>query len=320
MKVLVTATSFKAEDNSPALQYSLDRLKTFADEIVFNPYGRPLVEDELAVLLPGCAGYIAGLDFVTKKALEAACTLRVISRYGVGYERVDIAAAHEKGIVVCNTPGANSQAVADLTFALILAVARKVPALDRDTKAGKWTRSIGIELYGKTIGILGLGAVGKAVARRAQGFSMKVLAYDPFINADYAQGIIITGFDTVIQEADIICLHMPLTGETWGIISGNVMKRMKKGAILINTARGGLLDEAAACELLKAGHLGGLGLDTYEEEPPHASPLFELDNVVLTPHSASHTAEATANMASMAVDNLITVLSGQPCSYIVGSN
>jgi D-3-phosphoglycerate dehydrogenase len=232
---------------------------------------------------------------------------------------VDLNAAKAKNIPVCNTPGANAQAVADLAFALILCAARKVPMLDRKTKEGAWPRSTGIELYGKTMGILGLGAVGKGVAKRAQGFSMRVLAYDPFINRQYAleHNIEVSGFEEIIAEADVISLHLPLTGETRHIISGEVMGRMKKGVILINTARGGLIDEWAAYEHLSSGHLGGLGLDAYEEEPPKTSALFEFDNVVLTPHTAAHTTEATANMALMSVRNLIDVLSGKDCPYIV---
>jgi D-3-phosphoglycerate dehydrogenase len=234
-------------------------------------------------------------------------------------DRVDIAAAKAKNIVVCNTPGANSQAVADLTFALLLCAARKVSVLDRKTREGQWPRSTGVELFGKTIGILGLGAAGKAVARRASGFSMKIMAFDPFIDKKYAEsnGIISEGFDRVTRDADFLCLHLPLTDETRHIISMDVMRNMKKGAVIINTARGGLIDEAAAYELLASDHLGGMGLDVYEEEPPRKSPFFELDNAVLTPHTASHTAEATAAMADMSVQNLIDVLSGKNCLYIV---
>jgi D-3-phosphoglycerate dehydrogenase len=315
MKILVTATSFKPDSPGPALE----KLKNFADKLVFNPLGRPLSEDELIPLLRDCDGYIAGLDFVTKKVLDPCDSLKVISRYGAGVDRVDLAAAKARGIPVCNTPGANAQAVADLAFALMLAAARKIPLLDRKTRDGQWIRSTGVELYGKTLGILGLGAVGKAVARRAKGFSMRVLAYDPFINQQYAeeQGIIVSDLDSVLEESDIISLHLPLDETTRYIINGRAMKRMKRGAILINTARGGLIDEKAAHELLDSGHLGGLGLDAYEEEPPSKSPLFEHDNVVLTPHTASHTAEAVFNMAAMSVDNLIAVLSGKDCPYIV---
>jgi D-3-phosphoglycerate dehydrogenase len=297
----------------------MEKLRSFADSLVFNPSGKPLSEDELIPLLDGCEGCVAGLDHYTAKVMENAPTLKVISRYGAGVDRVDMAAAKARNVVVCNTPGANSQAVADLTFALLLCVARKVSVLDQKTREGQWPRSTGIELYGKTIGVLGLGAIGRAVAKRAGGFSMKVMAYDPLMNKEYAEanGIVPADFDTVTREADFLCLHLPLTDETRHVISADVMKAMKKGAIIVNTARGGLIDEAAAYELLASGHLGGIGLDVYETEPPQQSPLFKLENIVLTPHTASHTAEATAAMAEMSVKNLIDVLSGKACPYVV---
>jgi D-3-phosphoglycerate dehydrogenase len=319
MKILVTATSFKPDSAGPAAQQLREFASKNSSELVFNPHGRPLSEDELIPLVQDCDGYIAGLDFVTKKVIDSCGALRVISRYGAGVDRVDLEAAKAKGIPVCNTPGANAQAVADLAFALALCAARKIPLLDRKTKEGQWVRSTGIELFGKTMGILGLGAVGRAVAQRAKGFSMRVLAYDPFINKRYAeeQGIIVSDFDSLVKEADVISLHLPLDQKTRHVINAEVMAGMKRGVILINTARGGLIDENAANELLRSGHIGGLGLDAYEEEPPGKSPLFELDNVVVTPHTASHTAEATANMAAMSVENLITILSGKDCPYIV---
>jgi D-3-phosphoglycerate dehydrogenase len=220
---------------------------------------------------------------------------------------------------VCNTPGANAQAVADLTLGLLLAAARKIPFLDRETREGRWPRSTGIELYGKTLGILGLGAVGRAVAKRGAGFSMRILAYDPFMDEAYARsnGISPAPFERVIAEADFLCLHLPLTTETRHIIGESAIKQMKKGAVVVNTARGGLIDEEAARTFLESGRLGGLALDVYETEPPEASPLFGLDTVALTPHTASHTVEAIAAMADMAVDNLIAVLSGADCPYIV---
>jgi D-3-phosphoglycerate dehydrogenase len=317
MKILVTATSFRADSAGPAAEQLRRFVADQGGEIIYNPCGRPLPEDELIPLLTNVDGYIAGLDFITKKVIDAAVSLKVISRYGAGVDRVDLAAAKARNIVVCNTPGANAQAVADLTLALILAAARRIPALDRKTREGQWPRSTGIELYGKRMGILGLGAVGKAVAKRAQGFSMEILAYDPYINTAYAEEnhIIVSDFDTLITGSDVISLHLPLTGETRRIINAGVMRRMKQGAVLVNTARGGLIDEEAAFGLLKSGHLAGLGLDAYEEEPPGRSPLFELENVVVTPHTASHTAEAAANMAAMSVQNLIDVLSGKECPY-----
>jgi D-3-phosphoglycerate dehydrogenase len=317
MKVLVTPASFKPDTGGPAM----DRLRSFADTLVFNPQKRPLSEDELIPLLNGCDGCIAGLDSFNRKVIESVSALRVISRYGAGVDNVDLAAANEKKITVCNTPGVNAQAVADLTFGFMLALVRKLPFLDRTTREGTWDRSIGTELYQKTMGILGLGAVGKAVARRAAGFSMKVLACDPNINREYAQanGIIPVDFDEIISSSDFLSLHLPLETATRHIISADVMRTMKKGAILINTARGGLLDEAAAYDALKSGHLGGLALDVYETEPPHNSPLFTLDNVIFTPHTAARTAEATAAMASLSVQNLIDVLSGKDCAYVVNT-
>lgn len=315
MKVLITATSLKPGGGSPAL----DRLRRFADEIAFNPFKRPLAPEELIPLLKGCEGYIAGLDYITGEVIGACGALRVISRYGAGVDRVDIAAAKSRGIAVCNTPGANAQAVADLAMGLVLSLARKIPALDSGMRQGRWERSTGVELYGKTMGILGLGAIGKAVAKRAQGFSMRVLAYDPYIDLRYAEenGITAASFLEAVTQSDAVSLHLPLTDKTRHILGKSEMEAMKPGAILINTARGGLIDEDAAYEMLSSGRLGGLGLDVYEKEPPEKSPLFGLENVVLTPHTASHTKEAAENMADMSVDNLINVLSGKPCPYIL---
>ena len=297
----------------------MELLRSFSKDLIFNPHVKPLSEDEIIPLLSGCKGYIAGLDYISRKVIENAPDLKVISRYGVGVDRVDLKAAKEKGIVVCNTPAVNANAVADLAFALLLSIARRVPVLNQQIRAGEWPRSTGFELYGKTIGLLGLGAIGRAVAKRASGFSMKIMAHDPFINLQYAEenGIIAANFDEVIKQADFISLHLPLVEDTRNIISKGAMEAMKKGVVIINTSRGGLIDENAAYDLLKSGHLGGLGLDAFEKEPPDASPLFELDNVIVTPHTGAHTAEATAAMADGSVRNLIDVLSGKECPNIV---
>jgi len=315
MKILVTPVPLGETSKSPSLQ----RLRDFASEIVFNPEARPLTESELIPLLSGCDGCIAGLDYFTANVIESAKNLKVISRFGVGYDRIDAEAARRKNIAVCNTPGANAKAVADHTFALLLSAARDVHTLDRKTKAGQWPKSSGIELTNKNLGILGLGSIGKEVAIRARGFSMNVFAYDPVIDNDFVKtnNIISTDFDTVIREADFLTLHMPLTPETKYVISSDVFKVMKKGAFLLNTARGALIDNAAAYEFLSSGHLGGFGLDVYEDEPPPRLPFFDLENVVLTPHVSANTEEAKENMARMSVQNLIEVLSGSQCRNIV---
>lgn len=315
MKILVTPTSLQPGSNSPALQ----TLREYTTDLIFNPAGRPLTEEELIPLLRDCDGYIAGLDFVTEKVIRSCPNLKVISRYGAGYDRVDIHAAKENGIPVTNTPGVNAEAVGELAFALALATARRITDLNNSTRAGKWIRSTGIELKGKTMGILGLGAIGKVVARCASGFDMKVTAYDPFIDEDYCQkeNIRNLSFEEIIAASDVISLHLPLNDQTRHLINESVIAKMKPTAIIINTSRGGIIDEAAAYQALAAQRLGGLGLDAFETEPPEHSPLFALDNVVVTPHTGAHTKEATNNMAASAVHNLIDILSGKDCPYIV---
>lgn len=316
MKVLVTPTSF----NKPENEEAKNLLESFADEVVYNPYGRPLTEYEVVNMAEGCDGYIAGLDFITKKAVESmSSSVKVISRYGVGVDRVDLNAAEQEGIVVTNTPGANSEAVADLAFGLLLATARRIPILDKKVRSMEWPRSQGIEIFNKTIGIVGLGAIGKAVARRAKGFSMKVLAYDPYIDMEYARenDIAVYEFHELLKKSDFISLHLPHIESTHHIINKQAIDELKPGAIIVNTARGGLIDEEAVYTALKEGKLGGLALDAFEVEPPERSPLFELDNVVVTPHTGAHTVEAGKNMAIMSVKNLMDVLKGRDCIYIV---
>jgi len=319
MKILVTPTSFSKDKPSEAGRL----LGEFADEIVYNPFGRPLAPEEILPLLEGADGYIAGLDHITAEVIQKApSSLKAISRYGVGYERVDTEAAAAKGIIVTNTPGVNSESVADLAFGLMISAARKIPALDRKVKGGEWPRTTGIELYGKVLGIVGFGAIGRGVARRARGFSMNVLAYDPFLDREYAknQEIRECSLEELIADSDFISLHLPLNEHTRNIIDRKALNMMKDGAVLINTSRGGLIDEQAAYEALKSGKLGGLGLDAFDKEPPGQSNLFEFENVVVTPHTGAHTAEAVKNMGILAVRNLIDVLSGRECPHIVNKN
>ncbi|PWJ48500.1 phosphoglycerate dehydrogenase [Faecalicatena contorta] len=315
MKILVTPTSLQPNKGGEALKV----LQEFSNDLVFNELGRPLTEDELIPLLKDCDGYVAGLDYVTEKVISSCPNLKVISRYGAGYDRVDIAAAKANGIPVTNTPGVNAEAVGELAFSLILSLARRIPYLNQSTRSGEWVRSTGMELKGKTIGIMGLGAIGKVVARCARGFEMNILAYDPYIDKTYCaeHNIGIRTFDEMIEEADVISLHLPLTDSTRHLINSDTIARMKPSAILINTSRGGIIDEDAACHALRETRLGGLGLDAFEIEPPTESKLFELDNVVVTPHTGAHTKEATENMAYGSIKNLIDVLSGKECPFIV---
>lgn len=315
MKILVTPTSMTPDHPSRALT----RLLNYCPDLIFNPSGRPLKGQELIDCLKGCDGYLAGLDFITSEVLSSCLTLKAISRYGAGYDRVDLEAAGRLGIQVSNTPGANAQAVAELAFGMLLSLARGITHLHEETIHGRWIRSTGEEMFGKTIGIIGLGAIGKRVARCCKGFDIRTLAYDPLIQEDYCMENQITPvtLETLLKESDFITLHLPLNDSTYHMIDHNAISMMKPSAIIVNASRGGIIDEDAAYEALVSGNLGGLGLDAFEKEPPEASPLFTLPNVIATPHTGAHTKEAAEAMADMAVDNLITMLEGGSCKYIV---
>lgn len=316
MKVLITPTSFQKPQNVQAKTM----IEAFADEVVYNPQSRPLEPDEILQLLDGVDGYIAGLDYITADVIsKAPASLKVISRYGAGVDRVDMEAAKARGIKVTNTPGTNAVAVCELAFGLMLSLARAIPRLDAAVKSGGWPRNSGTELLGKTLGIVGFGAIGRNLGVRAKAFGMNVIAYDPYFNTAFAtqHGIAQKSLDEVIAGSDFISLHVPLTKETKHMIDAKAIAGMKDGAFIINTARGGLIDEAAAAESIKSGKLGGIGLDAYEVEPVTDSPLLGLDNVVMTPHTGAHTNEAVAAMGNMAVENLINVLEGKDCANVI---
>ena len=314
MKILVTPTSFLKNPQAKAM------VEAFADEIVYNPQTRPLEAEEVIALLDGVDGYIAGLDYITDEVIrQAPASLKVISRYGAGVDRVDLEAAKAKGITVTNTPGTNAVAVCELAFGLMLSLARAIPRLDNAVKSGGWPRNNGTELAGKTLGVVGFGAIGKNLATRARAFGMNVIAFDPYFDAVFAaqHGVAQKSLDEVITGADFISLHVPLTKDTKHMLGEEAISRMKDGAFVINTARGGLVDEAAAAKALQSGKLGGIGLDAYEVEPVTDSPLFGLDNVVMTPHTGAHTNEAIAGMGIMAAQNLMDVLQGKGCRYTI---
>ncbi len=240
--------------------------------------------------------------------------LLVIARAGVGTDNIDIDAASQRGIVVTNTPDANTLAAAEHTMALLLAVCRNVPQADRAVKAGEWSRSrfMGRQLYGKTLGIVGLGRIGVQVAHRARAFEMKVVAYDPYVPDERARelGIGLVTLPQLLKTADFVTLHVPTTDATRGLMSEDNLNRMKRGSCLINCARGDLVDEAALAKVLKAGRLAGAALDVFQSEPPTGSPLLDLDNVVLTPHLAASTADAQAQVSLQIARQVIGVLSG----------
>ncbi len=233
---------------------------------------------------------------VNSALLEHARQLRVIGRAGVGVDNVDLHAATRKGIAVMNTPGANAVAVAEQTLGMMLAMARQLTRADRTMHAGKWEKKSlqGTELRGKTLGVIGLGRIGAEVARRAQAFGMNIVAHDPYLSAEVAEemGAKLASIDELLPQADYLTLHLGLTPQTINLVNAEFIARMKKGARIVNCARGELIDEAALCDALKSGHLAGAALDVFQEEPLKDSPLFALENALLTPHIGGSTLEA----------------------------
>lgn len=307
MKVFVSATSF-----GKGCPEVFDRLAEAGCEVSVNKLGRPMTEDELGEALAEADGFIAGVDRITAAVLARAPRLKVIARYGVGVDGVDLAAATERGILVTNTPGANTESVADLAFGLMLALARRIPFADRQVKGGQWPRLTGQDVWGATLGLLGTGQIGRAVARRAAGFGMSILAYDVCQHPEIAQlGGVYAAFDEVLAGADFLSLHLPLTPETRRLIGAEQLSRMKPTAFLINTSRGGIVDEQALLAALQAGRPAGAALDVYEVEPPVGSALVALDTVIATPHSGAHSFGAMRRMAEGAVTNLLAAFRGE---------
>lgn len=309
-RILATARSFCKSDG-PHHAY----LRDHDCEVDLRPPDHPYPADELASLLPGYDGVILGLDECSAAALAKADRLKVISRYGSGVDKVDIPSATRHGIAVTNTPGVNQIAVAELAIGLMFSVARSIPQVAHHAWSGRFDRARGWELTGKTLGIIGLGQIGREVAARAAGLGMRVLAYDPYLSSsDQAE---LVPLDRLLAEAHVISLHLPATPETRDLINAARIAQMRDGACLINTARGELVDEDALYDALKSGKLGGAASDVFRVEPPEGSPLLTLDNFIPTMHMAGTSRESVERMALLASENLVAVLRGDPCEYIL---
>jgi D-3-phosphoglycerate dehydrogenase / 2-oxoglutarate reductase len=296
------------------LHAALHRLRAAGFEVVFNPHGRTLSEDELIAALPGVAATIAGTEPYTDRVLAAAPQLKVVARSGVGYDAIDVAAATRHGLAIAMGFGANHDAVADFAFALMAALASKLLPYHTLLAEGRWQRSAHRPLWRATTGIIGLGRIGKALAHRCRGFEMRVLGYDVLPDDGFAHqhGVERVDLATLFAESDFISVHAPHTPETDKIVSRARIALMKPTAFLVNTARGGLVDEAALAGALAEGKIAGAGLDVFEVEPlPAASPLRRLTNVVLTPHCAGSNTDAIAAMADRCVDNVLALLDGR---------
>ncbi|MDR5693994.1 MAG: hydroxyacid dehydrogenase [Armatimonadota bacterium] len=255
---------------------------------------------------------------VTRELISTCPRLRVIGRHGAGVDNVDLQAATEAGIPVTYTPSAPTDSVAELTIGLIVAVARRIVGAHQAVCTGIWHREqfMGMELAGKVLGIIGFGSIGRAVARIAQAMGMRIVAYDPYVSR-WPEGVQPVSLRGLLERADVVTIHAPLTSETKGLLGRSELAVMKPGAILVNTARGEIVDEEALAEALREGRLGGAGIDVFSREPiPREHPLLHAPNVVLTPHIGAMTEEAQRRMAMTVVEDVLRVLSGERPSYL----
>ncbi|HRQ04389.1 MAG TPA: phosphoglycerate dehydrogenase [Nitrosomonas halophila] len=298
-KIVISTSSFDLVGN-PALQ----RLRTQGIDLTSNPYGRKLTEDEILALLGNdTVALLAGVEPLTERVLTAAASsLRVIARCGTGLDNVDLAAASRLNIKVLNTPAAPAQAVAELTLGLILSSLRQICQTDRLIRQGEWPRTQGRLLAGKTVGIIGCGHIGQRVARLCLAFDAHVIAHDP-CPQQMPEGVTAASLETLLQQADLVSLHLPYSAQVHHLLNAHTIARMKPGAILVNTARGGLIDEHALHNALQTGHLGAAALDCFEQEP-YAGPLCELERMILSSHIGSLAREARQRMELEAAEKL----------------
>lgn len=313
-KILVTSRSFGQVSEEP-----IKLLEQNNCSIDFKKESGLYGEEDFLKVIGEYDAVIVGADHMTAKVIEAGKKLKIICKHGAGVDNIDCEKAKEMGIPVTNVPATNSDAVADFAFGLILNTARKISANAFEVKRGKWNKDIGVDVCKKTLGIIGCGAIGRRVAKRGQGFDMRVLGYDPYVKESAnLSNISLVDLDTLIKESDFISIHVPLTPDTRNLIGSKEMQQMKKGAFIINTARGGIVDENALYQFLTNGHLGGAALDVTEQEPIQAdSPLLKLDNVIITSHIASYSKESLNAVSMACARNIIKIINNETPDNIV---
>ncbi len=275
--------------------------------------------------IKGVEGVVVRTAPFPREIIEAADALKVIGRHGVGVDNIDVKAATEKGIVVVNTPNANATSVAEHTLTAIGALAKQMTVYNREMRVGKWeirNSYRAVDLDGKTLGLVGVGRIGSMVARRAAAaFNMKVIAFDPYITPEKGREMgvtLVSTSDDIFRQADVVSLHTPLTPETRGFVNAARLRLMKPTAFLINFSRGEVVDEKALYQALKTGVIAGAAIDVFDPEPPlNDNPLFELDNIILSPHSAALTQECVIRMATGAAEGVVEVLTGRPPQFVV---
>jgi len=300
-KVLITTSSFSLGNFAQAKS-----LHDAGISIEVNPHGRRLSEDEVAELVAAdVIAILAGLEPLTDRVLSNAKSLRVIARCGTGLDSVDLQAASRLGIDVFNTPDAPTQAVAELTIAHMLNSLRHISTTDSNMRSGKWTPTMGSLLATKTVGLIGVGRIGSAVAKLAQAFGARVIGFDPVVNSH--NSVELLSLDEVLNQSDIVSLHVPINDQTHHIVNASAISRMKPGSIVVNVSRGGLIDESALHDALKSQHLSGAALDCFEDEP-YSGPLLQIPGVHVTAHMGSYARETRDLMEVEASTNLVNGL------------
>jgi len=316
--LLIEARPFCVFDDKPYKALVKQDLK------IIDMRGKGIADSEFRKTLGQVDAVLCGNDLVMDAALlDANPNIKLIAKMGAGLDTVDIDAATARNVIVFHTPGVNNQAVADHAFALMLGLARKIVFCDQSMRAGHWehTKIMGLEIWQKTLGLVGLGAIGRNVALRAKGFQMRVVAYDPYWPEDFARenGIEPMGIEQLLEVSDIVSLHTPLMPETAGLIDKAALQRMKRTALVINTSRGGIINEEDLYHALKSGEIAGAGIDVFETEPPTDSKLMQLDNVLLSPHTAAFTTEAMNSMNAEVVKQLICWLEDKTPRFTVNA-
>ncbi len=312
--VLVTTPKFLAHE-----AYARDFLTRNDCSVIEHPRTDRIDEATLLRVVGAAEGYIVGSEKVTEKVFAAAPNLKVVTAQGVGYDHIDVEAATGHGVMVCNCAGCNNHAVSEMALGLMLGLARKIYLTDRAMRAGEWPMTTGPELWGKTLGIVGLGRVGKSMALLGRGIGMRVLATDIAWDITFANEhqISYVPLQRLLRESDVVSLHCPLTAETRGLINTDTLALMKPSAYLINTARGPVVQEAALVQALREQWIAGAGIDVFETEPRPHNPYIGFDNVLLTAHRAGGTDEAIERSIELSLLNITNVLRGEaPISRI----
>lgn len=315
-KVLVTATHYSKLCNE-----AKQLLESNGCIVIENKFDRPfLTYEELEQIVPEIDAAIIGLDTWDEAVFKIAPKLKVVSKFGVGIDNIDVVKAHEYGIQVTNVPGGNSNAVAELTIGFILGALRKIPQQHQSVNNGGWDRRIGGELRGKTIGLLGFGNIAQLVAEKLQGFRVHVVAYDKYPNMEKAKqyDVNMVSLEEVLQQSDVVSMHLPSLKETYHMMGREQFAMMKDQAYFINTARGVLVDEAALYDALTSGKLAGAAIDVYENEPVSEDhPLLRLDNIITTPHCAAETYETYRAVSLITAKATLDVLAGKSPEHLI---